>query len=463
MLVIIFLRHGGFWIDELYTLHSIRLSWPDMVMERLSRGHFPGYFILVRLWYEMWPDAQFELALRSMSVLFYALAVASFFLLARRTLSAPAYLVAVALFACNEVALRQASEARMYTVVLLIAVWIARCWYELQQQDPPRRWTIAMILLSITGFAISATIGVLLTSMIAVELAWRKKNRSLLKTLLLSLVLGLCVFIPGAFIHLQTADRVGIAATKPLAFLGTIVTLMPGVEIRSDYYRTGPLLVTLFVIGTGILCFAGWLIWKHRARLNTPLRKMTAVVILPLALITVAYPIIEWFDLGIMGPPRYFLTLMPLAALVGGWALVQTPRPLIVHGALTLFLLVSACAIVTVNMQSFRERITEYLAPLYQPGDGLIVTAHEARDGVELYLPGAKVDVPLDRWITDAETVRSKIEHLGNRDTVWLVWYRGNYSPVIDVARELWGDFECNRPDKPYGGLRVYRFSPPDQ
>ena len=141
-MLLAFLTRNGFWIDELYTLHSIRLGWKEMVLERLHRGHFPGYFSMVRLWYGFWPEAMFEVALRSMSVIFFLLALASFWSLVKRVIEGPAAWVALALFACNNIALRQAAEARMYTVVLFFAVWTARCWFELQRPGASKRWAI---------------------------------------------------------------------------------------------------------------------------------------------------------------------------------------------------------------------------------------------------------------------------------------------------------------------------------
>src|SRR5687768_5022592 len=51
-IVIQLLHRNGFWIDELYTLHAIRLPWKDMILERLDRGHFPGYFLVVKSLYD---------------------------------------------------------------------------------------------------------------------------------------------------------------------------------------------------------------------------------------------------------------------------------------------------------------------------------------------------------------------------------------------------------------------------
>lgn len=456
-MLITFIGYNGFWIDELYTLHSIRMSWTEMALERLHRGHFPGYFVLVRLWSAPWPDQNFEIALRSMSVLFYVLALASFWPLARKALPMPASLVAVALFACNEIALRQAVEARMYTVTLFIAVWIIRAWFELQHPDAVKRWAIAMPLLSLAGFMVSPTIGVLLASMLVVSYFNRRQNRRVLFIVAASLALGMTVFIPGALFHLETGQRVGIVSTKPTVFLTHIVALMPGVQVWEGYYKTDWRLIGLLLVGAGICAASVWMLWSKRAELSKPLESMASMTALPLGLITLSYPLVELFSLPIMGPPRYFLTLMPMAALLGGWALMQFSRRLVVHAALTVFLLLSDATILTTKTEQFREQLINYLAPRYQPGDGLVVSAHEIADGVELYVPGAKVDAEVSRWITNRAEIRSRLELLSNREIVWLVWYRGNDSPLIEVAKQMWGPFEVNKPEDPYGKLRIYK------
>lgn len=474
VLLVARLGTNGFWLDEVYTLHSIRLGWLEMLLERLDRGHFPGYFVMVRLWYAMWPERMFEVALRSMSVVFYFAAVISFWPLARRVLSGPAFWVALALFACNGVALRQASEARMYTVTLLIAVWITRAWFELQQgsRDEPggagdssgvlsRRWTVALIVFTVLGFVVSATTGVLVGSMILVNLIWRRNaDRRLTRPLVLALILGLLVFIPGAIVHVETADRLGISASKPAVFLAHIVTLVPGLQIWDDYYKDDPRAMWLLPVAAVVAFGAIAIIWRRRREMPFALRRAALVAILPLATILLAYPLVELFELDIMGPPRYFLTLMPSAVLCGAWALMQLKRQLLVHAVLTAIIMTSAYLILTIRVEPFRYKVADYLAQRYQPGDGLMVVPNEIADAVELYVPGATVDYAVDRWQLDKDVLRKRLAPLSDRETVWLVWYNGNDTPIIDVAEEMWGAFTSDRPDKLHGGIRVYEFHP---
>jgi len=458
IMLLVYLGHNGFWIDELYTLHSIRLGWKEMILERLHRGHFPAYFVLARLWYGLWPEPMFELGLRSLSVIFYLAALASFWLLTHRVLPAPKSYLALALFACNEIALRQASEARMYTLVLLVAVWITRCWYELQQPDAPRRWRIFLPILSVIGFAVSATTGVLIGAMLIVSL-FISRDMPLSKRLAVALALGLAIFVPGAISHMVTADRIGVAAIKPMVFLAHPVALMPGVQIWDDYLQETPLLYTLLFMGIAITLFAIYTLWKKRRELPAELRRMALIVPVPLLFITACYPLIELFELSLMGPPRYYLSLLPMASLLGAWTLMQVRRPALMHAALTLFLLTSAWSILTIRTEPFREQILQNLKPYYKPGDGLIVTPPEIEDGVELYLPGAQVDEAVSRMELDPDVVRQQIQHLGSRRRVWVVWYRGKHSPIPDVARELWTKLE-NRKMKDFSGVRIYSFSP---
>ncbi len=457
-----FIDYNGFWIDELYTLHSIRLGWREMVLERLHRGHFPAYFAVARLWLAPWPERLFETGLRCLSVMFYLLALVSFWPLARRVLSAPASLVAVSLFACNQIALRQGVEARMYTMMLLVAVWIIRSWYELQQPGASSRWRVAMPLLSVVGFMISGTTGILLGSLLIVGFFCRNECRQAFRATVISLILGLLFFVPGAVFHGETGQRLGISSSKPTVFLTHLTALMPGVQIWDDYYETDFRLIGLLCIGCAVTLMAGFVLWKNRSELPSSIKRMAAAAVLPLGLITLAYPLVELFSLSIMGPPRYFLNLMPMAALVGAWTLMQFSRRLLVHGALTVFLLFSAWTILTVNSEQFRKQVTVYLGPRYHPGDGIVVTPHEIADGVELYLPGTTVDQAVSRWIMDREELRARLEPLSNRAVVWLIWYRGNDSPLLEVAEEMWGQPESNRPAKPHGKLRIYKFNPMD-
>jgi hypothetical protein len=383
-------------------------------------------------------------------------------------LQSPASLLALALFACNGVALRQAGEARMYTVTLFIAVWITRAWVELQMLEASpenaarrRRWSIGLVALPVAGFVVSATTGVLVGSMLLVGLWWhRSEMASINRKLVLGLALSLLVFVPGAIVHVSTADRIGISATKPLVFLGHIVALMPGVQLWDDYFSKTAFAYVLLAIGAVFTVTAITILWKRRRELPRVMQRSALVAALPLAAVTLAYPLVELLDLGIMGPPRYFLTLMPLAVITGAWALTQVRRPVLVHGLLTVLILSSAWAILTVRVERFRYQLHDYLQPQYKQGDGLIVTPHEIVDGVELYVAGSKVDAAINRWEMDKAALRTQLEPLSSRETVWLVWYRGNDSPVVEVAESLWGPLISNRPEKPHGTIRIYRFHP---
>lgn len=56
----------GFWLDEYYTLHAARLSFQEMVIDRLGAGHSPVYFLYARLGFLA---GQGEAALRLSSAL----------------------------------------------------------------------------------------------------------------------------------------------------------------------------------------------------------------------------------------------------------------------------------------------------------------------------------------------------------------------------------------------------------
>ena len=202
------------------------------------------------------------------------------------------------------------------------------------------------------------------------------------------------------------------------------------------------------------------MLWQRRRHLAPWIGRLAIIAILPLAVVTLAYPIVEIFDLDIMGPPRYFLALMPGAVLVGSWALMQLRRRLIVHAAVAALALVSAWRITTIHSDLFRERVQEYFGPQYKPGDGVIVIASEITDGVQLYRPGTIVDLALNRWEVDTNVLRQQLAPLSNRETVWMIWYRGGDSPALDVAKSMWGDFTSNKPKKRIGSLRVYKFQP---
>jgi hypothetical protein len=119
------LAYHGFWIDEFHTLDSISGSYRQLVANRLSAGHIPTYFLLLKAWTGV--SGLTAWSLRFPAVLSGAKAFFTFFLLAREYLPGTrAYAVALTLFFFHPYLLWTSHDARMYALLVGISIVAAQ-------------------------------------------------------------------------------------------------------------------------------------------------------------------------------------------------------------------------------------------------------------------------------------------------------------------------------------------------
>jgi hypothetical protein len=482
-MLILFLHRNGFWIDELYTLHSIRLPWRDMVMERLRRGHFPGYFALAKLVYQPLSGIHPETVLRGLSVAAWLGAVGSFAALAVRFLSGPSAGAAVILLGLNSMVIRQAGEARMYALVLLVAVWILRAYLELTDADALSapgstrddqlhldsqnfgRWRAALVLLIPLGMAISATTGLLVIGIFYDALRRIRQQSNLLRSVLPGAALGAIVFVPGAILHLRTSDRLGIAGTNAAQILAHLVTVFSGIQAEDDYFAPTHLLRYLQLAGALLTIVLLVRLAAVRAQLPPVLRTCARVTFVPFVLMLVVEITSAWTGLRLLGPPRYLIAVVPAAALLVASLLLplfsSRYHAYAVQAALAGFLLLGAYGIQMVRTEPFRERVQRMRSEWFRRGDAVACVPAEIADGIEMYCaPYMKVEAAINRFEQDPAVIARQLSPLRSRKHVLLVYYRAKMSPVLHVADALFGPALSNRPDKPVGNLRIFRYRP---
>jgi hypothetical protein len=465
VILVRFIHLNGFWVDELYTFHAIRLPWHEMLWERLRRGHFIGYFALLKLIYKPLQAYNAETVLRSFSIVTWLAAAISYGALARRFLPLRAFALATLLLALNGVSIRQAGEGRMYTLVLLVSVWITRCYFELESGAAPRKWSFALILSTIFGFAVSASTGLLSVALLYDAFRSRKSKPILLKAAIPALLCGTLVFLPGAIVHLHTRERLGIVGSKAYNIIAHPITMFTGVQVRDNYFDPTSLLRALVMLGALITAYVLVRLWRIRKEFTHLELTSARVVFLPLLIIAFTEMLSSYTDFTLLGPPRYLTCLLPCAALLSATALdplLRSKMAVPVNLTAAALLLTNAYAITTVTTDGtfFRERLRWMHEEWYRPGDGVIVVPYEAADGVELYAPGVRVDVAIDRYNLDVKSLATQIAQLHSRPRVLLVCYRPLNSPIVQVAEALFGPATSNRPEKPNGTMRIFKFNP---
>jgi len=204
------LGYHGFWIDELHTYGSISNSWPKLFTERLSAGHIPTYFILMKVWCGLTEHSEWWM--RIPSVVFATLAFLAFFLLVRDFLADNRIFgAAVALFFFHPFLLWASHDARMYSAVIFASTLAA---HQLLSYAATGRTRF------LAGYACAALFGLSLHLLFIFQ------------------VLSHAVFI--AVHHRHLLKRYAIAAAMPLALLLPVALLTisrakeysPGMRLR---------------------------------------------------------------------------------------------------------------------------------------------------------------------------------------------------------------------------------------
>lgn len=466
-LLLLLLHRNGLWIDELYTLNAVSLSWGEMVAERLSRGHFPLYFAVIKAVVAM-ADGASETVLRLPSVVAWFMACMLFVGIAMRQLRPRAAAVAVVLFSLNGLALRNAAEARMYTFVLLFAVTVASAYFSLLRDGSGRKLqAVLLIVATLLGVWTSTSFLFIVGALVVDSWSRRRTNARLFRVVLSALVISVITLVPGAIFHEETRDQNTVAKVRPQYLVSHVITFVSGVLGDQDYYRATVLLRAMQVVGGVVAVLVLSDVLRRRRVLPDVDLVALRVLFLPMLLMLITWVAdkVSGHTLSLLGPARYMMGALPFAVLLAGTHVDSLLAGLRLPWQRWLFVLGCACvclnafAILTIRTEPFRECV-RYLNEHASREDGLVVVPRQIKAGVDMYAPRLGVDVSIDRWETDSKTIARDLSALRGRDTVWFLWYRGRFSSAVDVARHMFGPYISSSRKHKLGTLRVLRFTP---
>lgn len=458
-LVALHMTHSGLWIDEIYTLHAINLPWKEMILERLARGHLPMYFGLMKWWCGLWSIPS-ELLLRLPSFIFWLLSVAAFVMLLRKSIRPTAMPFAFLFFALNGLALRQASEARMYTITLFLAVCYLAAYFATIRAPNLSLPRLGVIFIPVVAFWVSSTF-ILTVISFACDTLRRREWRALRYVAMSFLVLACTALVP-LFVHTTVRERSEIAHVPPMVLFLHLITYVTGIVGWEDYYRLPVTAWVLQIIGG---CFTVILIinlvrrWKN---VSEETKTGFVVTILPLSMMFVSWALEKGLSVGtaLHGPARYLIGSLPAAAVFTGSlcdVIWQTPRQrLRAAASMAIVLIINAFIVARLSLESPRELLTRYLAPRYRSGDCVVVVPDQAKEVVKMYVPQVDIRESFPRNLSEDE-LRDRLEKLAaDADRMWLIWIHGKKSRAVAVADELFGKGKSSSVHHYLGERRVF-------
>ena len=200
---LVHLGRDDFWSDEVHTFDAVSLPPVDLMVERLTAGHQPLYFLALRSWSQLAGTSEF--ALRLPSALAGVLLLWPAYLLMRNLAGRSVALWGTALLAFHPLLVELSREARMYPFLLLtVCVALASVTRSFRTGRPSIGFWTAMVV----GPLLHPTWGLVIVP-VTVWIAWEtsiadprreRPARAARRSLLLGCALSLALLIAASFI-----------------------------------------------------------------------------------------------------------------------------------------------------------------------------------------------------------------------------------------------------------------------
>jgi 4-amino-4-deoxy-L-arabinose transferase-like glycosyltransferase len=194
-LVFFFYTRSAMWLDEALTVNIARLPLSQMHAALKQDGAPPLYYVLLHFWTAVFGTS--NVAVRSLSACFMTGTVVAMWFAARRFAGTKAAWIAAALTFASPYAIRYATEARMYSLeMLLVASGIVAFQRAMERPTVGR---LALISVLVALFVYNQYWAFYLLAVVIVLLlwtAWRGEQREQARRVLVAVGIGLLLFLP---------------------------------------------------------------------------------------------------------------------------------------------------------------------------------------------------------------------------------------------------------------------------
>ena len=266
-LSMLMVRGQSVWFDEGYSILLAKQNLSELLALTAVDAHPPLYYILLKLWGEMFGFSEF--ALRSMSAVFAAGAVVIGLALTRKLFGTRVTLIALPFVVLAPFILRYGYEIRMYSLIGLLGAGGTYALLNARQTKKLWWWAVYAVIVALGMYTLYTSIVIWLAH--AVWLTWMSiRNKQPLRTW-----------------------------RWPLAFIGAIVLFVPYIATFIDQSTNS----VLSGVGSAVTL--------------TTLLDMTTLFLL----YTPEGEVTGWMSLGLVA---LFVLLVPL--LVRGWKRIESAK-----------------------------------------------------------------------------------------------------------------------------------------
>ena len=364
-----FVQRSPLWLDEALSVNIARLPVGDLLDALRHDGHPPLYYLLLHGWMEVVGES--DVAVRALSGLISVAALPLAWIAGRRLAGPAGARWSLAVAALSPFAVRYATEARMYSLVmLLVLAGYLVLTDALRRPTWPRLAAVAALsgLLLVThywSFYLLVAVGVLL-----VGRAWRRPGeRSSATRAMVAVAAGGVLFLPwlGGFVYQSTHTGTPWGLPfRPTAIVQTTLADMGGGQV-AEAGLYGSSVVALVLLALFAVRSAG-----HRIELDT--RTSPTVrweVAVALGVLVVGAVVGYATDATFQG--RYAATVVPLVLLAVAVGLTVVPgRARLVAAAVYFGLSLFGVAWVNYFQRTQSAEVASAVAARAEAGDVVV-------------------------------------------------------------------------------------------
>ena len=260
----------SFWTDEGLTSWRASTTIPEILSNNITiqegtgkDTHPPLYYLLIHFTQQAWGESDF--AMRYLSVLAGVLLVPLLYQFGRRLSGVAGGMVAAGLTAVNPLQIWYAQEARMYTLLVLLAAAMSYLLWQMLASNKWRRYLPPYLLLAALAMYThySAVFLIAVQSIFIVRLLWRNGQRKLVAGTAVLLFLAAIPLIPLTIPRLFTGAEAAYNRVSPLVILQDAVQHFSlGVTVDFSQPLIQFLVAAMALLAIlGIITYSTWSHW----------------------------------------------------------------------------------------------------------------------------------------------------------------------------------------------------------
>lgn len=428
------------WLDEALSVHIAELPLGDMFDALRRDGHPPLYYVLLHGWISIFGDS--DVAVRSLSGVLSVATLPFFWLAARRYAGTRAAIAGVALLATSPFAIRYATEARMYALVMLLVVvgWLA-VRVTLEQRSGV---ALAGVALSTGLLLLTHYWSFYLVAVVAVVVGWAWRTGHVeARRVLLAMAAGALLFLPWLPAFLDQAGSTGTpwgTPQRPTKVLTVSMTDWGGGTLDGLNGEA-----QLLGVGLGLLVLLA-LFARPTDSQHVELDLRTRPHVRPEIVVvagTMGLAVLTGYATASAFASRYTAAVFPIVLLVAAYGATRLPRPVIQATAVGLLAVLGLVGGVD---NALRQRtqggdIAGYIAANGAPGDVVAFCPDQLGPAVTRLLPESFEQLTYPQggsprfvdWVDyqekmdagDPEAFAERVHEQAGDATVWIVWSGG--------------------------------------